>query len=122
MLVPELVIAFMEDLQKRGVAFALDDFGSGYTAIRYFKDFFFDILKIDAQFIRRIHSDPDNAALTAALVSIGKHFDMFTIAEAVETVEEAEHLRALGVDCLQGYLFGAPTMRPSWADPERKAG
>jgi len=120
MLVPELVIAFMEDLQKHGVAFALDDFGSGYTAIRYFKDFFFDILKIDAQFIRNIHSDPDNAALTAALISIGKHFDMFTVAEAVESVQEAEHLRALGVDCLQGYLFGAPTMRPVWAEPQRK--
>lgn len=120
MLVPELVIAFMEDLQKQGVAFALDDFGSGYTAIRYFKDFFFDILKIDAQFIRNIHRDPDNAALTAALISIGKHFDMFTVAEAVEGVEEAEHLRALGVDCLQGYLFGTPTMRPAWAEPHRK--
>jgi len=116
MTVPELVIAFMEDFQRQGVAFALDDFGSGYTAIRYFKDFFFDILKIDAQFIRNIHRDRDNAALTAALISIGKHFEMFTIAEAVETVEEAEHLRALGVDCLQGYLFGAPTMRPDFAE------
>lgn len=120
MLVPELVIAFMQDLQKQGVAFALDDFGSGYTAIRYFKDFFFDILKIDAQFIRNIHRDPDNAALTAALVSIGKHFDMFTVAEAVECLEEAEHLRALGVDCLQGYLFGAATMRPAWAEAARR--
>ncbi|MGL6211771.1 MAG: EAL domain-containing protein [Paracoccaceae bacterium] len=121
MLVPELVIAFMEDQQKQGVAFALDDFGSGYTAIRYFKDFFFDILKIDSQFIRNIHRDPDNAALTAALVSIGKHFEMFTVAEAVETTEEAEHLRALGVDCLQGYLFGAPTMRPAWREEARKS-
>lgn len=120
MLVPELVIAFMEDLQKQGIAFALDDFGSGYTAIRYFKDFFFDILKIDAQFIRNIHRDADNAALTAALISIGKHFDMFTVAEAVESVEEAEHLRALGVDCLQGYLFGAATMKPTWATSQRK--
>jgi len=120
MLVPELVIAFMQDLQQKGVAFALDDFGSGYTAIRYFKDFFFDILKIDAQFIRNIHRDPDNAALTAALISIGKHFDMFTVAEAVECVEEAEHLRALGVDCLQGHLFGMATMRPDWAEPRRK--
>lgn len=85
MLVPELVIAFMKDLQAEGVAFALDDFGSGYTAIRYFKDFFFDILKIDGQFIRNIHRDPDNAALTAALLSIGQHFHMFTVAEAVES-------------------------------------
>lgn len=120
MLVPELVIAFMQDLQKKGIVFALDDFGSGYTALRYFKDFSFEILKIDAQFIRNIHRDPDNEVLTAALISIGKHFDMFTVAEAVECVEEAEYLRALGVDCLQGYLFGPPTMRPDWAEAERK--
>ena len=41
---------------------------------------------------------------------------MFTVAEAVETVAEAECLRALGVDCQQGYLFGAPTLKPDWAD------
>jgi len=116
MLVPELVIAFMEDMQSLGIAFALDDFGSGYTAIRYFKDFFFDILKIDGQFIRNIHADRDNQALTAALISIGRHFEMLTVAEAVETVEEAECLRALGVDCLQGYLFGAPSVKPAWAE------
>jgi len=117
MLVPELVVAFMEELQQRGIAFALDDFGAGFTAIRYFKDFFFDILKIDAQFIRDIHRDPDNAVLTAALLSIGRHFEMFTVAEAVETVEEAEFLRGMGFDCLQGYLFGAATMRPPWSEP-----
>lgn len=100
MLVPELVIAFMEELQSEGIAFALDDFGSGYTAIRYFKDFFFDIVKIDGEFIRNIHRDPDNAALTAALLSIGKHFHMFTVAEAVERPEEAQFLQNLGVDCL----------------------
>ena len=122
MLVPELVIAFMKDLQAEGVAFALDDFGSGYTAIRYFKDFFFDILKIDGQFIRNIHRDPDNAALTAALLSIGQHFHMFTVAEAVESPEEARFLVNLGVDCLQGYLFGAANLKPDFgpATPQRK--
>jgi len=114
MMVPELVIAFMQGLQAEGVAFALDDFGSGYTAIRYFKDFFFDILKIDGQFIRNIHRDPDNAALTAALLSIGRHFHMFTVAEAVETPEEAQFLMNIGVDCLQGHLFGAATLKPDF--------
>jgi EAL domain-containing protein (putative c-di-GMP-specific phosphodiesterase class I) len=100
----------------------LDDFGSGYTAIRYFKDFFFDILKIDGQFIRNIHRDPDNAALTAALLSIGQHFHMFTVAEAVESPEEARFLMNLGVDCLQGYLFGAANLKPDFgpAIPQRK--
>ena len=116
MLVPELVVAFMDELQSLGVAFALDDFGAGQTAFRYFRDFFFDVIKIDGQFIRNIHRDPDNQALTRALMSIGQHFDMLTIAESVEKVEEAEWLQAAGIDCMQGYLFGAPTVRPAWAE------
>ncbi len=114
MTVPELVIDFMDRLQMRGICFALDDFGSGYTALRYFKDFFFDILKIDGQFIRGISQDPDNLVLAKAMVSIGKQFDMLCVAEMVESGEDAELLRSIGVDCLQGFHFGAPTTRPSW--------
>ena len=123
MQVPELVIAFMNQLQDQGVAFALDDFGAGMTAFRYFKDFQFDIVKIDGQFIRGIHADPDNQVLTQALASIGRHFDMVIVAESVEEVADAEWLRAKGVDCLQGYLFGAPTVKPDWLKtPAQKAG
>ena len=111
---PEIVVDFMEDLQMRGVCFALDDFGAGHTAIRYFKDFFFDVLKIDGQFIRGIANDPDNRALTAALLSIARHFDMMTVAECIENPEDAAVLSEMGVDCLQGYYFAAPTTRPSW--------
>ncbi|MBC7737091.1 MAG: EAL domain-containing protein [Candidatus Saccharibacteria bacterium] len=115
MTVPELVLSFMDQVQRRGVSFALDHFGAGYTAIRYFKDFNFDILKIDGQFIRKIDKDPDNQVLTKAMLAIGKHFDMFTVAESVETPEEAECLRVLGVDCQQGFLYGAPTVKPPWS-------
>lgn len=118
MLVPELVLNFMDEVQRKGVAFALDDFGAGFTAIRYFKDFLFDILKIDGQFIRGIDRDPDNQAVTKALLAIGRHFEMFTVAENVETPEEAECLRTLGVDCQQGYLYGAPTVKPQWTHAE----
>ena len=111
---PEIVVDFMEDLQMRGICFALDDFGAGHTAIRYFKDFFFDVLKIDGQFIRGIANDPDNRALTAALLSIARHFDMKTVAECIENPEDAAVLSEMGVDCLQGYYFAAPTTRPSW--------
>ena len=120
MLMPELVIAFMDDLQRQGIAFALDDFGAGYTAFRYLRDFFFDILKIDGQFIRGIASDPDNQVLTAALVSIGRHFDMVVVAESVETEAEAAWLARAGVDALQGYLYGAPTIRPAWREGGRR--
>lgn len=115
MQVPELVATFMENLQRQGISFALDDFGAGFTAFRYFKDFYFDIVKIDGQFIRDVHKDPDNQVLIQALITIARHFDMFTVAESVETVEDAEFLQSFGVDCLQGYLFGAPTVRPGFA-------
>jgi EAL domain-containing protein (putative c-di-GMP-specific phosphodiesterase class I) len=120
MLMPDLVTVFMDDLQRRGIAFALDDFGAGYTAFRYFREFFFDVLKIDGQFIRGIASDPDNQALTRALVSIGQHFDMLTVAESVESAADADWLRSAGVDCLQGYFYGMPTVNPVWAQSKRR--
>jgi predicted signal transduction protein with EAL and GGDEF domain len=97
MLVPEIVIAFMDELQRDGIAFALDDFGAGFTAIRYFRDFFFDILKIDGQFVRGIDRDVDNQVVTAALLSIGRQFDMVCVAESVETAAEAETQKFLSL-------------------------
>ena len=114
MLVPELVIAFMNDMQRAGVTFALDDFGAGYTSFRYLRQFLFDIVKIDGQFIRGIARDADNQVLTQALMSVGRHFDMMVVAESVETAEDAAFLQANGIGCMQGYLFGAPTVRPAW--------
>jgi EAL domain-containing protein (putative c-di-GMP-specific phosphodiesterase class I) len=111
----------MDDLQREGIAFALDDFGAGFTAFRHLKDFFFDIIKIDGQFIRNIHRDPDNQVLTRALIAIARQFEMFAVAEAVETPEEAAFLRAIGIDCMQGYLFGAPTVQPSFMAPLTRA-
>ncbi|MGB7240535.1 MAG: EAL domain-containing protein, partial [Sulfitobacter sp.] len=116
MTVPELVTDFMDRLQSDGICFAMDDFGAGHTAIRYFKDFYFDVLKIDGQFIKGIAQNPDNQVLTAALVSIAQHFDMLTVAEFVENQDDADTLVRLGVDCLQGYHFGAPTIKPAWGN------
>lgn len=120
MIMPELVTVFMEDLHKRGISFALDDFGAGYTAFRYLKEFYFDIIKIDGQFVRNIHQDSNNQVLMAALVSIGKHFDMVTVAEAVEKPQEAAFLQDAGLDCLQGYYFGMPTTMPDWLEKDQK--
>ncbi|WP_348541083.1 EAL domain-containing protein [Thalassococcus arenae] len=114
MLVPELVVRFMADLRKKGVAFAIDDFGSGQTALRYFRDFNFDVLKIDGQFVRGIAGNADNQVLVRAMAAIAEQFDMFTVAEKVERAADAECLAALGIDCLQGYYFAAPTLSPPW--------
>lgn len=110
MIMPEIVAIFMEDLQDKGITFALDDFGSGYTAFRHFKTFYFDILKIDGQFTRNIGQDADNQVLSEALIGLARHFDMLVVSESVETAEEAQWLAAAGVDCMQGYYYGAPSM------------
>lgn len=117
MSVPDLVAVFMKDLQQRGIAFALDDFGAGHTSFRYLKDFYFDMIKIDGQFIRGIAEAPDNQVLTDALISIARHFDMFTVAESVEAASDARFLQKAGIDCLQGYFFGAPSLTPPWTLP-----
>lgn len=121
MSLPELTADFMDQLQDRNIGFALDDFGAGQIAIRYFNDFFFDAVKIDGQFVRKIASTPDNQAIVRALMATARQFDMLIIAESVESVPDAEFLVSLGVDCLQGYLFGAPTVRPPWVigNPKR---
>ncbi|MGL5008727.1 MAG: EAL domain-containing protein [Paracoccaceae bacterium] len=122
MMVPELVIRFMHDLSRKGIAFAIDDFGAGHTSFRYLRDFSFDMIKIDGQFTQGIESDADNQALVQALIMVGRHFEMLTVAEMVETAAEAECLRGLGVDCLQGYAFGAPTVKPDFQQvPRRRA-
>lgn len=111
---PELVQVFMSDMQAHGIAFALDDFGAGYTAFRYLRDFYFDILKIDGEFIRGIAENPDNQVITQAMLSMASHFDMMCVAESVETYEDAQFMVDAGCDFLQGYFFGAPTVSPWW--------
>ena len=118
---PELVIDFMARLRKSNISFALDDFGSGYTALKYLKNFLFDVLKIDMMFCDGIAEDPDMQVLTRAITDIGQHFDMLVVAEGVERQADADMLKQMGVDCLQGYYFAAPSIRPDWLRDEKKS-
>jgi len=118
MVMPDIVTVFMKDLQRQGISFALDDFGAGLTSFKYLQRFYFDFLKIDGQFIRDIAINPDNQCMTAALLSIAKHFDMYAVAESVENARDATVLTEMGIDCLQGYYFGAPTVTPPWKVPQ----
>ncbi|MFW8595611.1 EAL domain-containing protein [Cribrihabitans neustonicus] len=120
MAAPELVTDFMGRMQQHGIAFALDNFGAGTTAIGHFRQLFFDAVKIDGQFIRGVHANHDNQAVVRALVSIAKQFDMLTVAESVERPDEAEFLVSIGVDCLQGFLYGAPSVTPPWVEAMKR--
>lgn len=120
-MVPELVVSFMNELQTKGVSFALDDFGAGFTSFRYLKDFYFDIMKIDGQFIRGIAENSDNQVLTGAMIGIARQLDMVSVAENVERAADAEYLARNGVDCLQGYYFGAPSIHPPWENATQQS-
>ncbi len=114
MQVPDLVMDFMDRQQSRGIAFALDDFGASNFSFRHFREFLFDAAKIDGQFIRGISDNPDNQALVRALIAVAREFEILVTAESVESKADAEFLVANGVDCLQGFLFGAPSVTPPW--------
>lgn len=114
MQVPELVVDFMDRQQARGIAFALDDFGASNFSFRHFREFLFDAAKIDGQFVRGIAQNRDNQALVRALIAVAKEFEILVTAESVETAPDAQFLIANGVDCLQGFLFGAPSVSPPW--------
>ena len=120
MAVPELVTDYMDRLQPRGIAFALDEFGADLTYIRHLRDFFFDAVKIHGAYVRGISQSPDNQAAVRALSAIAREFDMFVVATSVEKIEDAEFMTLQGVDCLQGYLFGAPSVRPPWKEKDRQ--
>lgn len=117
MQMPELVKSFMAEWQDRGITFALDHFGTGHTSFRHLKTFHFDLVKLDGDFVRDCHSDPDNQCILEALIAVARSFDMFTVAERVETAEEADFLVRAGIDCLQGFYYGAPVTRPDWLSP-----
>lgn len=114
MQVPELVSAFMARLQRQGVTFALDRFGAGATVLRRLADLDFDLVKIDGRLVRGIDRSADLRHLAEGLAMLARHFGMATVAESVETAEAAAVLSAIGVDCLQGWHVGAPSLRPAF--------
>ena len=120
MVMPDIVQVFMKEMQAQGMSFALDDFGAGMTSFKYLRQFYFDFIKIDGQFIRGIADDADNQCMTAAMLALARQFDMYVVAESVENARDAAMLAAMGVHCMQGYYFGAPTVTPPWQVPEAR--
>lgn len=111
MQMPEVIAAFMAEMRRHGVSFALDGFGAGLCSLKSFRELTFDVVKIDASFSRGIESNTDNQMLMGALLAVARQFDMLSVAQGVETETEAAWLAALGIDCLQGHVFAAPSLR-----------
>ncbi|WP_063464007.1 EAL domain-containing protein [Ectothiorhodospira sp. BSL-9] len=99
----------MQGLKAIGVSLCIDDFGTGYSSLSQLQDFPFDVVKIDRSFVRRLSVDAGHAAIIQAVISIAGALDKTVVAEGIETVSQAAHLRELGCQLGQGYLF-APAL------------
>lgn len=108
----EIVLARLQRLREHGVGIAIDDFGTGYSCLGYLHSLPITTLKIDKCFLEHVTSDATNDAITRSIIWLASNFDLDIVAEGVETREQAEYVRALGVGRGQGYLFGRP-MRTS---------
>jgi len=102
---------FLSRLRELGCKVAIDDFGAGYTSFRNLQALVIDSVKIDGSFIRGLAQSQDNQLFVRTLVDLAKYFKLETVAEWVNTAEEAKILQDFGVDFLQGYYLGEPSLQ-----------
>jgi PAS domain S-box-containing protein len=98
----------MQRMHEQGICISLDDFGTGYSNMSYLQHLPLDILKIDRSFVADVETNPRNASICRALLSLGHSMGLTIIAEGVETPGQHEWLAAHGCDQVQGFLLGRP--------------
>jgi len=98
-------IALLGDLKRMGVKISIDDFGTGFSSLSYLKSLPIDALKIDQSFVRDLATNPDDAALVMAIITLAHSLRLTVVAEGVETEDQLRFLRLLRCDEVQGFLF-----------------
>ena len=104
----EAAVATMKDLQSLGIQLSIDDFGTGYSSLSALKTFPVTRLKIDKSFVDGLLADENDRAVAGAVISLGQTLNLRVIAEGVETDAQADFLRSIHCDEMQGYLFSKP--------------
>jgi diguanylate cyclase (GGDEF)-like protein len=102
-------IATLEELRHLGVRIVIDDFGTGYFSLSHLRQFPVDILKIASEFVQVPEGDAKTSALAGAIVALGRSLEIRTVAEGIETEDQAHRMRDLGCAYGQGYYFAQPT-------------
>ena len=96
------------ELKRLGIRIAIDDFGTGYSCLAYLQRMKTDKLKIDRSFVAGLGNDAESGAIVTAIIEMARTLRMSTLAEGVETEQQAELLRQYGCKEVQGYFFGRP--------------
>ncbi len=117
----DATLSVLQELNAMGVKLAIDDFGTGYSSFSYLKHFPIGKLKIDRSFIGDVAVDADDAAITAAIISMAKTLNLTVTAEGVETEAQISFLRAHHCDEIQGYYFSQPLSACDVVDKMRGA-
>jgi len=119
----ETNLAILQQLKSLGAAIVLDDFGIGYSSMRYLQLFPIDKIKIDRSFIQSMPNHSDSRAIVCAIAGLARNLDIETTAEGVETAEQMALLRSAGCQLAQGYLFSrpVPASKLSFARPDTRA-
>ncbi|HVO33664.1 MAG TPA: EAL domain-containing protein [Elusimicrobiota bacterium] len=104
----DFTIKVLRELKKRGVRISIDDFGTGYSSLSYLRQFPIDTLKIDRSFVKDLVTDPNDAAIAAAIIVLAHSLKLDVVAEGVENQAELAILRKHACDKMQGYLFSKP--------------
>jgi EAL domain-containing protein (putative c-di-GMP-specific phosphodiesterase class I) len=104
----ETAIGILHSLKEIGISISIDDFGTGYSSLSHLRRFPIDTLKIDQSFVRDLTTDADDAAITAAIISMAKSLRLRVVAEGVETKEQLDFLRGQGCDSVQGFYYYPP--------------
>lgn len=105
---PDKTSEFIHDLRRRGLHFALDDFGSGLSSFEYLRNLPIDLLKIDGSFVRRIHEDPVDFSMLKCIHELACSMSLKTVAEFVENEAIMQLLREIGVHYAQGFYLHKP--------------
>ncbi|CAA7621462.1 bifunctional diguanylate cyclase/phosphodiesterase [Magnetospirillum sp. UT-4] len=105
------VVRLINDLRAQGLAFALDDFGSGFSSFLYLKYITVDYVKIEGSFIRHMVTDERDRIMVEHIHSMARRFGLVTVAEFVEDSETMDLLKAMGIDLAQGYHLGLPVAK-----------
>ena len=104
----ERTMGCLANLRRRGVKVSIDDFGTGYSSLAYLRRFPVDKLKIDIAFIRDVTTNPEDAAIVQAIITMAHSLNLEVVAEGVETSAQQTYLLRQHCDQIQGYLVSRP--------------